>query len=240
MKAIITFHSIDTTNSVLSFHPSDFLHLIQSLVESGMPIVTLDNLLDENCSKGVAITFDDGMASVFTEALPVLKDFSVPAHLFLTTSVVGGDNYWQTQPKNAPKFQMMDWDQIAACQSAGVSIEAHTHTHPKLSVLTAEQVQDECLLCDEIIEEKLGRKPKYFAYPYGAYDEKTQKFASSQYKATVTTFMGSLSKNDDHALLPRLDSYYLQSNWIHSKLNKLTGKAYIKSRSIIRSIRGHQ
>lgn len=240
MKAILTFHSIDTTNSVLSFHPKAFLHLIQSLVESGIPIVTLDNLLDENCTKGVVITFDDGMASVFTEALPVLKEFSVSAHLFLTTSVVGGDNYWQTQPDNAPKFRMMNWDQIAACQSAGVSIEAHTHTHPKLSVLTAQQIQTECLLCDEIIENKLGRKPKYFAYPYGAYDEKARKFASNQYKATVTTFMGSFNKNNDYALLPRLDSFYLKPHWIHSKLDKLSGKAYIKSRSIIRSIRGHQ
>jgi peptidoglycan/xylan/chitin deacetylase (PgdA/CDA1 family) len=240
MKAIITFHSLDANSTVLSFHPKDFLHLIKSLMESGIPIVTLDTLLDENCSKGVVITFDDGMSSVFTDALPVLKDFSIPAHLFLTTSTVGRDNCWQTQPKNAPKFQMMDWDQIAACQSAGVSIEAHTHTHPKLTELSVQQIQDECFLCNEIIENRLGKKPKFFAYPYGAHNEKSREFVKSQYKATVTTFMGFLNKNKEYALLPRLDSYYLQPHWVHSKLDKLTGKAYLMSRSFIRSIRGHQ
>lgn len=240
MKAILTFHSIDTTKSVLSFHPSAFLNLIQSIVDCGIPIITLDELLNENCSKGITLTFDDGMLTVFTEAMPVLRDFSIPAHLFLTTGVVGGDNSWKTQPKNAPRFQMMNWDQVAACHSAGISIEAHTHTHPKLDAITTQQVQDECFLCDEIIHNKLGIKPIHFAYPYGVYDEKSRRFALEHYKTTTTTFLGLIGKNYDRASLPRLDSYYLQPSWMHSKLESTIGLAYLKLRSIMRSARGQQ
>ena len=239
MKAIITFHSIDATNSVLSFHPKKFFHLIKSLIQSGIPILPLDELLDKNCSNGITLTFDDGMESVYTDALPVLKKFSVQSHLFLTTSVVGRENNWLTQSHNSPRFKMMNWDQIFECASAGVSIDAHTHTHPKLNALTIQEIQDECLLCDEIIEKKMGRKPKYFAYPYGLRDERVRRFISTRYTASATTFLGFLNENDE-SLLPRLDSYYLQSNWLHSRINKPLGITYLKNRSLIRSIRRHQ
>ncbi len=241
MKAIITFHSIDTSQSVLSFRPDDFLRLVHTLTESGIPICSLDTLLQDNVKRGIALTFDDGMLSVFDHALPIIKDFNIPAHLFLTTSTVGGRNNWPTMPKSAPAFEMMNWNQVEACHAGGITIEGHTKTHPNLNLLNDEELEDECEGCDQLIEQRLGRSPEFFAYPYGFNNENNRKFIKSRYRASVTTFMRPLYKNnEDYCALPRLDSYYLQPHWIHNKLENPVGHLYILSRSLIRSLRGHQ
>jgi peptidoglycan/xylan/chitin deacetylase (PgdA/CDA1 family) len=241
MKAILTFHSIDSSQSVLSFHPDNFLRLIQSLTDMGMPICSLDTLLQDNVSRGIALTFDDGMLSVFSHALPIIKDFNIPAHLFLTTGTIGGKNNWPGLPEGAPKFVMMNWNQIEDCQAGGITIEAHTQTHPDLNQLNTQELEDECEGCDHIIEQRLGKKPVFFAYPYGFHNEKNRKFMKSRYRASVTTFLRPLyKKEEDSSALPRLDSYFLQPHWIQNKLENPTGHIYLLSRSLIRTLRGHQ
>lgn len=240
MKAIITFHSIDPSQSVLSFHPDNFLRLIQSIVDMSLPICTLKTLLQDNCERGITLTFDDGMLSVFTHALPIIKDFKIPAHLFLTTGCIGGDNYWPSQPSGVPKFKMMSWDQIEACQAGGFSIDAHTQSHPNLNQINVQELEEECKACDLAIENRLGKKPEYFAYPYGIHNQEARELVKSRYRASVTTFMRPLYGKPDSTTLPRLDSYYLQPNWIQDNLENLIGQSYIMSRSLIRSLRSHQ
>ena len=240
MKAIITFHSIDPSQSVLSFHPDNFLSLIQSLVDMNLPICSLETLLQDDCARGIALTFDDGMLSVFTHALPIIKDFKIPAHLFLTTGCIGGDNYWPSQPKDSPKFQMMNWDQIEHCQTGGFFIDSHTQSHPNLNQISEQELEAECEVCDQAIEQRLGKKPEYFAYPYGIHNEAVRQFVKTRYRASVTTFLRPLHGKQDSAALPRLDSYYLQPKWIQNNLENLIGQSYIMSRSLIRTLRGHQ
>ena len=84
MKAILTFHSIDARGSVLSFPPATFARMIAEILDSDVNICSLDQLLSPNIDNALAITFDDGMRSVYKNALPVLKDAKVPSHLYLS------------------------------------------------------------------------------------------------------------------------------------------------------------
>jgi hypothetical protein len=59
----------------------------------------------------------------------------------LTTGCIGGDNYWPSLPKGVPKFKMMSWDQIEACQAGGFSIDAHTQTHPNLNKINIQELE---------------------------------------------------------------------------------------------------
>ncbi|VAW53808.1 hypothetical protein MNBD_GAMMA05-1269 [hydrothermal vent metagenome] len=240
MKAIITFHSIDDSGSVLSFPEKRFARLVDSLQRKNMPVLDLNTLLHTDTTNGVALTFDDGMHSLFTAALPILKDYAVPAHLYLTTGAVAKTNRWATQPEDAPNFNMLSWDEIEQLHNAGIIIDAHTHQHPDMRKLTLNEMEEECEMADELIEQKLGRRPQYFAYPYGYKDAHVCDFVRGRYKATVTTELRMLSSHEDSANLPRLDSYYLKGDWLQDNLSSPMSKAYLSLRSVMRSLRGSQ
>lgn len=237
MRAIITFHSVDSSGSVLSFDPDAFAGLLNGIGESQLPVCDLNTLLDRNTTRGVALTFDDGMASVFDNALPVLEEYQYPAHLFLTTGAVGGTNGWHGQPDWAPSFEMLNWDQIEKCHEAGVRIECHTVSHIDLRGAGHQELEDECGTADEIINRRLGRKPEYFAYPYGYNDCRSRDFMRGRYAGSVTTRMRVLGKSEDMAALPRIDSYYLKIPWVYRDLNSIRARFYIMLRGIVRRCR---
>ena len=240
MKAIITFHSIDDSGTVLSFPKRKFLNLIQSIIKLNIPILSLDALLHENTTNGITLTFDDGMKSVYTDALPILRDYNAIAHLYLTTGVVGKNNKWPTQPQNAPYFEMLNWNEIEELNKSGVLIESHTNSHPDLRTLGNQELEDECGSADDMIENRLGRRPEYFAYPYGYVNNNVCNFFRNKYKATVTTEFRVINDNEDMAMLPRLDSYYLQPLWLQNNLDSIIAKQYFSFRGWLRTLRGTQ
>ena len=240
MKAIITFHSIDTSGSVLSYPPDSFASLLDALGKSGLPVLELGKLLAPETDRGVSFTFDDGMRSVFTSALPILRDHDVPAHLCLTSAAVGKDNQWPGQPGRAPVFDMLNWDQIEALHGAGVYIESHTHNHPDLRTLNHDELEQECERADRIIEQRVGRRPQFFAYPYGYKNDAICDFMRSRYKGAVTTELGMIHGNEDFAKLPRLDSYYLKNRWLQRNLDSPVSSLYLLLRSHLRELRGTQ
>jgi len=221
MRAVITFHSIDNSNEILSYTPAAFESLICGLQSSGIPIVSLNTLLEYPDKPGVCLTFDDGMQSLYTYVLPLMKRYHFPAHLFLTTSTIAGNNNWLTQPKNSYNYSMLNWDQIDELFQAGLSIEAHTHTHPWLTKLSKDEIHQECETANHQIERHLGCSPQYFAYPYGDYNQKVIEIVKQMYKASFTTQLCYLQQANTFSQLPRLDSYYLKHVWFHNHLDSL-------------------
>jgi len=238
LRAIITFHSIDESGSVISYPPRQLAALLESLQAAKLPVVDLDTLLAPSTQHGVALTFDDGMRSVFTHALPVLRDYAAPAHLFLTTGMVGGQVRWKTLPGNAPTFVMLGWDDVEKLHQAGVRIEGHTDSHPDMRELSKGAIAAECERADRMIEQRLGRKPQYFAYPFGYRDTRATDYARDRYRASVTTSLGELKGGEDLAALPRLDSYYLRARWLLRRLDGKLPRTYLALRGLLRRLRG--
>ena len=240
MRAILTFHSIDDSGSVLSFPPPTFARLLDALQRAELPICDLDTLLAPATKRGVALTFDDGMHSVFTHALPVLRDHAAPAHLFLTTSAVGGNNRWATQPAKAPQFDMLSWSELETLQQGGMMIESHTHNHPDLRDLDQARIAAECDEADRIIADRVGRRPRYFAYPYGHRNQRASDYVRKHYRASVTIELREVTDSEDSAALPRLDTYYLQSPWVFDRLDAAMPRAYLALRGALRRLRGSE
>lgn len=240
MHAILTFHSIDDSGSVLSYSPQLFRLLLAHLAERAIPVLDLDTLLDPATSRGVAITFDDGMQSVRRHALPVLREHDAPAHLFATTGAIGTDQPWPEQPCDGHTFSMLDWDDIDALHAGGVRIECHTHNHPDMRTLSDERMTGECAQADELIEQRLGRRPRFLAYPFGYHNRAVRAFAATHYRGAVTTELKTLAGKTDPAALPRLDSFYLQSARMIRGLDSLSMRGYLAARNVLRNWRGSQ
>ena len=240
MRAILTFHSIDDSGSVISCSPNNFTRILKSLAQRNIPVYDLETLLLPNTGRGVAITFDDGMRSVCHTALPLLAEYGATAHVFITTGAVGESRYWPPQPADIPSFEMLNWDEIEQLHNAGIAIENHTHTHPDMRGLSRAQMEDDCGTADTLIENRLGRRPEYFAYPFGYHGKPVREFARAQYRGTVTTELRMLGEREDSAAIPRIDSYYLKSGSVSRNIDSLLARSYLGVRNILRNWKGSQ
>ena len=239
MRAVLTFHSIDDLPGPLSFSAAGLESLLDALDEAGLPVLGLDELLGQPQAHGVALTFDDGIATVFSAAMPILASRRAPAHVFVITRQVGSDNRWDGQPANATPFRLMDWGELERLQVSGFKIEAHTASHPDLRLLSDREIEAETEEADAAIEDRLGRRPRYFAYPYGFHDQRVRALASKRYAASVTTKLDYVGQATQLDAVPRLDSHYLRSPKFVRTLPSGRARSYIAFRRAARLLRGH-
>ncbi len=241
MRAVLMFHGVDASGSVLSIEERELHALVEAILGSGHRILPLRQLLaGEGGRRAVALTFDDGFASVAEQGAPVLRALGAPATLFLTTGRVGADNAWPSQPADAPHFKFMDWSQVEALHASGWSIEAHSVTHPDLRRSSDTELDEELERPVEELERRLGARPRILAYPYGYYDHRVVARSRKLYERAVTTEFRVLGPGDDPHAVPRIDSYYIRSRAIARRFgSSLVFRSYLELRGLLRRVRRH-
>jgi peptidoglycan/xylan/chitin deacetylase (PgdA/CDA1 family) len=59
-------------------------------------------------------------------------------------------------------------EQIRMMSDAGIEIAAHTRTHPDMGrVHDPQQIREEFIVAGQELEDMVGRRVRYFAFPYG-------------------------------------------------------------------------
>ncbi|MCO4771645.1 MAG: polysaccharide deacetylase family protein [Deltaproteobacteria bacterium] len=217
MRAIVTLHSVDETGSVLSIRPSELESLLDAIEKARHEVVSLGELLTQpGRPDRIAVTFDDALASVAEEGLPILARRGYPASVFVVTDRVGRDNAWPGQPAGIPDMPSMGWGELQALAEAGWEIGSHTHTHAKLTRLSEAAVRAEIAQAHAVVERELGLSPTFFAYPYGAVNDTVRRVAGEFHRFAVAGRLSALDSALDHPLeLPRLDGFYLRSARVH-------------------------
>jgi peptidoglycan/xylan/chitin deacetylase (PgdA/CDA1 family) len=218
MKAILTYHSIDDSQSVISIAPEVFRRHVAWLASGAVRVVTLDELMSlPESADAVAITFDDGFVSTGEIAAPLLAKHRLPATVFVVTEHVGGTNAWRGAcAQDIPTLPLMDWPALGQLAESGFAIGAHTRTHPSLPELDATAVADEIGGSADRIERELGMRPTAFSYPYGAVSD-AAAHAASEFRWAVTTELRVVGAVEDPHALPRLDMYYFRAGaWLEA------------------------
>ena len=246
MRAVLMLHSVDSSGSAISLAAAELRGLLDLVRASGHRIGTLREVLESPARDTIALTFDDGMASLASEAAPLLSAEGATATLFLTTGYVGRDNHWPSQPTSAPRLPMLGWDQVEALHAAGWAIEAHSLSHPDLRTLSDDALAEQLEAPQREIARRLGRSPNAFAYPYGLLDQRVVDAVGQHYRDAFTTRMAVLpAAGLDPLRVPRVDSYYLR----HPALQRLAGATggfrgsplagWIAARAALRRWRAH-
>lgn len=123
----------------------------------------------------VVITFDDGFADFFSEALPILDQYGFTATLYVTTAFVNKTSCWLRHEGEAAR-PMLTWDQIAEISAHHIEIGAHSHRHLQLDTLPQALAREEIALCKRILEDRLGSTVHSFAYPFGYFSPTARRF----------------------------------------------------------------
>lgn len=149
----------------------------------------------------VIVTFDDGYADFYTDALPTLQRYSFTATLYVATAFIGRTSLW-LQDIDEGQRPFLTWDQLTEINASGIECGAHTHTHPQLDMLPISAARDEIVHSKEVLEERLGQQVSSFAYPYGYYSGQIRRVVQTAGFASACAVKRSMSclRDDPYAL----------------------------------------
>jgi peptidoglycan/xylan/chitin deacetylase (PgdA/CDA1 family) len=197
---VLTYHSINYEDSLISVTPENFDRQLSYLKNKGYEIISLDDLVEGIKShkkfgrKTIVITFDDGRRDNYTYGLPVLKKYHFPVMIFLVANEVNN------------KEDFLTWDEVRVMLKHNVSFGAHTKNHVYLaSIESDDKLRDEIAGSKKMIEYNINTPVEYFSYPYGAFNENVKMIVKEAgYKGACTTNVGPKRLNEDVYAIKRI------------------------------------
>ncbi len=171
----------------LSVTPANFDDQLNYLATYSYTTVSLYDVYDYLATgaslppRPIVLTFDDGYRDAYENAFPLLRKYHMTGTFFVISDFSSSGN---------PAY--MDWAMIQEMSSAGMSIESHTRSHPDLRNRPNDFLVYQILGPIEAISAYTGRRPHFFCYPSGRYDDAAIRvLASADTWAAVTTQYGT-------------------------------------------------
>jgi peptidoglycan/xylan/chitin deacetylase (PgdA/CDA1 family) len=147
---------------------------LDTLSREGYRIVPIQEVVDMVAAHSsprqqheVAVTVDDGHASVYSILFPIIHARKIPITLFIYPSII------------SKRSDALTWRQLHEMQDTGlVRIESHTYWHPdfrreKRRMTPGDYkkfVHSQLLHSRETLETNLGAHVSLLAWPYGIHD----------------------------------------------------------------------
>ena len=178
LPPVLMFHQVDSRTPsdaigrALTISPEQFSEELDYLESRHMRAVSVDDYLaaehTHRTTQGmVIITFDDGYADQYTQALPILVQHHAHATFFITTGNVGRRNH-------------LTWSQIREMNRIGMSIGGHSVQHVDLAALTARAQRAQIEGCLASLQENAGINADTYAYPGGTFNRATEAILAKE------------------------------------------------------------
>lgn len=216
---VLMYHRLGTSHnereSRYCIAPDQFAKHMRHLAKRGMRACSLadfsawlehNNTLPEG---SFLLTFDDGFMGVYEHAAPVLQELNWPATVFLVSKLIGKRNEWcQAQNRSGDTYPLLAHEHISTMRNTGFTFQSHTRLHPDLTTLSDGDLTEELAGSRQDLEDLLGEKIHYLAYPYGRLNEHVLKATQTAgYKAAFSTQPGFNRRDVNHYRIRRLDVF---------------------------------
>lgn len=211
MARVLVYHSIGEPTDVshgysLRVGPARFEEQLAHLREH-CAVVPLERIASHIADRRpfepntIAITFDDGYRDNYTEALPLLQRYGLPATVFISSGVLDGT------VKGA--FPYMTGEEIRSLAERGVTIGSHLHEHVPPALLGAADAAEQLRSSKRILEEVCGRGVDHLSYPYGGLEDVPEpvkrQAAEAGYRNAYSALFGGIDASAaDPFFLPRI------------------------------------
>lgn len=189
----------DQAGMSLSVSPVTFDQQMSFLEQNNYQSINLTELANGyagkfntiNNKKPIVITFDDGYDDAYTQAYPILKKHNLTATFYIISGQIGHS-------------ERMSAKQIISLDKNGMTIGSHTVSHPELTNISADQLNNQLLESKNTLETLLGHSVLDFCYPAGKYNaDVINSVIAIGYKSAVTTDRGLSEINSNLFKLPR-------------------------------------
>lgn len=205
---VLLYHHVDeSTPASTSVSPRVFEQHLNWLDEHGYEVWPLERLVrafvdgaEEAPQRVVAITFDDGFESVYTQAWPMLEKRGWPFAVFVNSDAV-----------DAGHSPYMDWRQLEELALAGVTIANHSASHGHL-IARAEnesrrawkkRVAEDIERGRRRLADETGSSSRLFAYPYGEASKALEALVKKNHDHAFSQSSGAVGPHTDRYLIPR-------------------------------------
>lgn len=189
---ILVYHYIrvnpdprDGMGYALSVTPANFAAQMDWLAQNGYHSVTTGDVVaylrgERGLpARPIVITFDDGYADFYRNAIPILRKHDFTAVAYVVSGFVGRGGY-------------MTASEVLSAQSAGFEIGSHTVDHVNLTRQSADGLRYQLSASKEALEGLLKRPVTSFCYPYGKYGAReADAVAAAGYQNATSTLGGS-------------------------------------------------
>jgi peptidoglycan/xylan/chitin deacetylase (PgdA/CDA1 family) len=177
---ILCYHKIENRHEwgLNTVKPIEFKEQIAFLQDQGYHTTNFNQLLsNEIPTKPIIITFDDGYASVYHNAFPILQEFKFTAIIYIISSFIGLLNTWDVN-FGGIYFKHLDENNILEMATAGIEFGTHGQTHRALTYLTEKEIKKE-LIDSRLKLQELTKQPILsLAYPFGMQNRIVRNIAS--------------------------------------------------------------
>lgn len=204
---IFMYHHVSSsTPASTSVTPEVFISHLDYLDQNGFKVWPLSQIV-ENLKGGisipdstVAITFDDGYRSVYTQAFPLLKEKGWPFTVFVSAEAM--------DQGHGP---VATWDELRKMAEHGGEVANHGRYHQHMNRNRngesdsewAARIQAELEYCQTRLKEEMGTAPPLVAYTYGEHDPRLLNLIRKMGWAGFGQQSGAAGENSDMACLPR-------------------------------------
>jgi len=158
---ILCYHGVGTPAwGVNDLTPERFADQLEMALSMGYRFVSLQEAVREARPDTLAITFDDGLASVAHGAVPVLSRLGVPFTVFVVTD-------WLDGRHDFGDGIVMSWGELEHLTEAGASVGSHSLDHPNFAHISPDEAARQLTASRDAISDRLGVVPDAFAIPFG-------------------------------------------------------------------------
>lgn len=166
----------------------------------------------------VVVTFDDGFRNQVDNAAPILAEHGFSACFFLVTGFVGApadeaSRFCRERLHLPLTVEPIDWAGAERLLELGHEVGSHTQSHPDLTSLDDDRLQDELLSSREELRRRLGNV-QHFSAPYGERSRFSDAIGDAAggagYESCATAIRGI---NRSALDVYRLHRHHLSARW---------------------------
>ncbi|MDF1822682.1 MAG: polysaccharide deacetylase family protein [Alcanivoracaceae bacterium] len=213
--SILMYHHVsETTPAATSVSPDTFARHLQLLEDNAFAVVPLTDLVARVAEglphdRQVAITFDDGYASIAEHALPLLDARGWKAAIFVSVDQIGGAS-------------MMDLDTLRAAARRGHRILNHGFSHDHMVRQSVARSVADVARAQAFLASHFD-SPRYLAWPYGESSPELERALASEGYLAFAQHTGAVHADMNWQAIPRIAVNQRYAAWepLYDKLMAL-------------------